>query len=282
MNKFFCIYKKPDISVDLLKKSARDNGLEFIHLNPDTFGNSSKINFKKGDLLYRPGIGRDCRNLEISLIDKNVTTFYRTYERATTKISNLRAYQENNIPVPKTILKLSKDRELLKKQVEEVGGFPVIIKAVGGSHGVGVMKIDSFSSLFSILDFLLTKNKDIAFVMKQFIDVTSSARLIVLGDEVIDSIEYVAPEGDFRSNEGEIPNVRIKKFSPEVEQTAVAATKALGLEFAGTDILIDDKGNHFLAENNFPCFFPRAQKLTGKNISDLMIKYLIKKANTNK
>jgi len=278
MNKLYCIYKKPDLSVDLLKKSAKDNGLGFIHINPDTFDDSSKIDFQKGDLLYRPGIGKDCRNIEIALINSAVTTFYRTYERATTKISNLLTYQKNNLPVPKTILELTRDRELLKKHVAEVGGFPIIIKAVGGSHGIGVMKIDSFSSLFSIIDFLLIKNKDTTFVMKQFINVTCSARLIVLGDSVIDSIEYSAPEGDFRSNEGDTPNVKIKKFSPEVEKTAVAATKALGLEFAGADVLIDDEGNHYLAETNFPCFFPRAQELTGKNISDLMVKYLIKKA----
>lgn len=109
--------------------------------------------------------------------------------------------------------------------------------------------------------------------MKEYCNVTSSARLIVLGDKVIDSIEYSAPKGDFRSNEGKTPNVSQKRFSETVNEIAVQAVKALGLEFGGVDIMITDNGAK-VAEVNYPCFFPRCQMLTGTDIAGQMIKYL--------
>ena len=282
MNKkrFFCISNKGSESASLLKESAEKMGLEFILIDPLDFDYSScKVDFKSGDILYRVKTGKHSRNVEIFLMNRKVTTFFSSYERALLDTPNLMIYHKNKLPTPRTVFNLTKKRDLLKKYAKYLGGFPLIIKAVGGSHGVGVMKIDSFSSLLSVTDFILKKEEKAYFVMKEFINVKFSARLIVLGNKVIDSIEYVAPEDDFRSNEGKIPNVRIKKFPKEVEKIAVSAAKAIGVEFAGVDILIDAGGKYYLAETNFPCFFPRAQKLTGTKISDMMVDYLLKKAN---
>ena len=99
----------------------------------------------------------------------------------------------------------------------------------------------------------------------------------MLGDKVIDSIEYTANDGDFRSNEGAKPNVAPKKFTDEVEKLAVKATRALGLEFGGVDIMITNNGPK-VAEVNFPCFFPRCQQLTGTDIAGMMVDYLMEKA----
>lgn len=175
------------------------------------------------------------------------------------------------IPAPKTVNYLPKDREALLKYVDEVGGFPVCLKVLGGSHGIGVMCIDSKQSLFSVSDYLREQGEMV--VMKEYCNVTSSARLIVLGDKVIDSIEYSAPKGDFRSNEGKAPNVSQKRFSKTVNEIAIQAVKSLGLEFGGVDIMITDNGAK-VAEVNYPCFFPRCQMLTGTDIAGKMVKYL--------
>ena len=114
-------------------------------------------------------------------------------------------------------------------------------------------------------------------MIRQFIPVTTSARLIVLGGKVVDSIEYRAPKNDFRSNVG-VPNVKPKKFAKGIEETAIKAVDALDLEFGGVDILIHgDK--HYLTEVNCPCFFARAQNSTGTDIASLMIDYLHNKKN---
>lgn len=278
---FFCIFENEDTSAKLLRKSCEERSIEFIHINPVDFDYTSKIHFEKGDLLYRIKTGQGAKNVERFLVNDKVTTFFVNFEVGNAIYENMFFHDKYGIPTPKTVFNIPTDRDLLKKYVEYCGGFPVIIKAMGGSHGVGVMKIDSLSSLLSVSDYLLSKkfgngNGDI--VMKEFINVTRSARLIALGGKVIDSIEYQAPSGDFRSNEGGIPNVEKKIFSDEINETAVRATQVLGLEFGGVDILIDEKGNHYVAEVNFPAFFPRAQMLSGVDISGMMVDYLVQKS----
>ena len=180
-----------------------------------------------------------------------------------------------SIPIPKTVNYIPENRDALRQCVEELGGFPIIIKALGGSHGVGVMRADSLESLFSVSDYLRTTGE--RFVLKEYCNVLSTARLIVLGDKVIDSIEYSANKNDFRSNEGKTPNVAPKKFDSRVEEVAIKATHSLGLEFGGVDIMVTDSGPK-VAEVNFPCFFPRCQLLTGTDIAGMMVDYLMGKS----
>jgi RimK family alpha-L-glutamate ligase len=275
--RFYCIFTDHDDSSKLLKKACQTKGVKFIQLNPEDYDFTQSIKFAKEDMLYRVQVSGKAKDLEKFLIDRQVTTFYKNYERAISSRSNILAYIKEGIPTPKTIYRLTRNKELLSKYAKQLG-FPLIIKAMGGSHGVGIIKVDSPSSLFSIADYLLANDRKANLIMKKFIDVKNSARLLVLGDKVIDSIQYRAPKGDFRSNEGATPNVAKKKFPKIIEEIGIKAVQAIGVEFAGVDILIDKKGKGYVAEVNFPCFFPRAQKLTGTDISRMMVEYLIDKS----
>jgi glutathione synthase/RimK-type ligase-like ATP-grasp enzyme len=115
--------------------------------------------------------------------------------------------------------------------------------------------------------------------MRQFIKAKESARLVVLGNEVIDSYAYIVPEGDFRSNTGLSPNVVLKRYSKEIEAVAIKAVQAMHLEVGGVDVIIDDRGEHYVMEVNFPFNFARAQNLTGTDVSGMMIDHLIKKTH---
>lgn len=217
-----------------------------------------------------------CLELEYHLIDKGATSFYKNNSPYLLNLENIDSILlgQPDVVTPKTINYLPKDRDAMLKCIDYLGGFPIIIKALGGSHGVGVMKIETTESLFSVSDYL--RRQGGIFVMKEYCDVKSTARLIVLGDKVIDSIEYRANKGDFRSNEGAKPNTYVKEYDDATKELAVKATHALGLEFGGVDIMNTPDGPK-VAEVNFPCFFPRCQMLTGVDIADEMIKYLMAK-----
>lgn len=236
----------------------------------------SDIVVKKGDAVYRVATGcyYGASELEWELVLKGAKSFYTDYSALLFRKIDAMLFDKFKIPAPKTINYLPKDRTALMKCVDELGGFPVCLKALGGSHGIGVMRVDSRESLFSVSDYL-RKQGDMV-VMKEYCNVTSTARLIVLGDKVIDSIEYSAPKGDFRSNEGKTPNVSPKKFGSEINDTAIRAVKSLGLEFGGVDIMITGDGPK-VAEVNMPCFFPRCQMITGTDIAGQMVEYLMNK-----
>ena len=274
--KLYIIAKSHDeTSTCLLKKACEARNVDYGILIPIETDPSNVI-IEPGDAVYRAATSSNygAAELERDLIMKGAKSFRKPEDAFVIRKDETLLFRKYNVPTPKTITYLPKDKVILKKCVEEVGGFPVCVKMLGGSHGAGVMRIDGFQSLISVSDLLRASGRPV--VMKEYCDVTSTARLIVLGDKVIDSIEYTAPEGDFRSNEGVKPNVSPKTFSQEINDIAISAVKALGLEFGGVDIMVTKNGPK-VAEVNFPCFFPRCQLLTGTDIAGQMVEYLIKK-----
>ncbi|HPS40444.1 MAG TPA: hypothetical protein PLQ50_00350 [Candidatus Woesebacteria bacterium] len=265
---------------ELLSKACSKLGIEYLRIDQDTFDFSTPVPIQEQHLLYRSSTTEKGRIIEQLLINTKSVTFYKSLQRAQSYVDNVIyasiIHQKNNIPIPKTIFALSADRSTLVKNVKHLGGFPIILKAVGGSHGVGVVKIDSLDSLFSVVDLLM--KSDQTFILRSFIKTTLSARLIVIGNQVVDSIEYSAPEGDFRSNEGSNPKVAIKKYSQDVENIAIKATQLLGLDFSGVDIIFDEANNPYLTEVNFPCFFPRAENISKTAISEMMLQFLLNKS----
>ena len=277
MTNFYCILSHHQITNELLAKSVQQRGVNFVGIDEE-----SPLEAFQEDvpaLLYRARTSKKARVLEHLLINDKTTTFYADKWRSQLHLDNVIAaniiHQKNHIPIPETIFSLTNNKKTLTDCVEKLG-LPIIIKAAGGSHGVGVMKVDSLSSLFSIADYLLASG-NAQFILRKFIDTTKSARLIVLGNEVIDSIEYIAPIGDFRSNEGAVPHVEPKQFPTELKMVAVKAVQTLGIEFGGVDILIDDSGKFYVTEVNFPCFFARCQMITSIDISGKMIDHLLTK-----
>lgn len=264
-------------TVGLLTRACQELGVNYEIVNPEEIA-SIDIEVHPGDMVYRISDASHygCLELEYDLIKRGVTSFYKGDNVFYLNSEEIDVFilNDRNVPLPKTITYIPKDREALRRCVDYLGGFPICIKALGGSHGVGVMKVDSYGSLFSVADYI-RQQKGKA-VLKEYCHVTSSARLIVLGNKVIDSIEYSANKDDFRSNEGKVPNVAPKKFDAAVEEAAIKAVNELGLEFGGVDIMITEDGPK-IAEVNNPCFFARCQLLTGVDIAKQMVEYLLEK-----
>ncbi len=257
---------------DLIERACRQRNIHYRPLDADTVDFSNLPRLGPGTLLYRVTLGSRYTALERHMLHQEVVTFYTDKTRLANDPYATLLHHEAGIPIPKTIFGVN--RSHLDAYIEYVGGFPLIIKVIGGSHGIGVMRLDSRESLVSVLDHLdATKEY---YIMRQCIQTRSSARLIVLGESVVDSIEYQTRSGDFRSNVG-TPQVVPKKFSPELQRTAIRAVQTLGIETGGVDILFDDDG-HYVAEVNFPCFFARSQHTTGTDIAGMMIDYLAKKS----
>jgi|WetSurMetagenome_2_1015567.scaffolds.fasta_scaffold36573_1 hypothetical protein len=258
--------------LECLEKACKKLRISFRALDPQSFDFSKPSPVKKGDIVFRISRGRMLRFFEDYIIRPGVVTFYMDLFFHKQDFFML---ERAGIPVPETVFCGNGDSSKLMGYVKKLGGFPVVVKAMGGTHGMGVMRIDTYQSLISITDFLSTQSKLV--VMRKYIPVTNSARFIVIGDKVVASLEYRARNMDFRSNASQSPDVRGKKYSAELEALAVKATHSLGLEFGGVDILIDGK-KAYVSEVNFPCNFVRAQKALKQDIALQMVKYLAAKA----
>jgi glutathione synthase/RimK-type ligase-like ATP-grasp enzyme len=285
MMRLYVLSNPADPECDQLFKIACEKAdVGLVTVNAIKHDYSSAVRPAKGDALYRVDTSDAARALEHHWINEGIATFHTEWRNVFRQTSNrlsISLARTSGISIPETIDYIVRDRALLRSYVKSLGGFPVILKVLGGSHGIGVMRVDSPQSLFSVVDYLYGSGiHDI--IMRKYIDVAKSARLIVIGDRVVDSIEYQAPKGDFRSNEGAKPNVVAKKFPVKVQRLAIDSVKALGFEFGGVDILVDKKGKAYMLEVNMPAYFPRAQNLTGTDIASLMVAHLVKKARAIK
>ncbi len=280
---FYCIRGDEHPEVDrLLREACASKSVTFVQLRPDEFDYDRAPDLR-GQLLYRVATTTRARCVEKFLLRDGVASFYRTPLDGVAKLNHVieatLQHQRCGVAIPKTVYGLSRNHEVLAREVESLGGFPVVLKAIGGTHGVGVMKVDSLSSLISLVDFLFARDPDPPFLLRSYILSTSSARLIVLGGEVVDSIEYLVPSGDFRSNVGSSPAVRSTVFPKDVQQLAVRAVEVLGWEFGGVDVVVHaETGQPFVTEVNLPCYFPRCQLQTGTDIAGRMVDYLLTKA----
>jgi RimK family alpha-L-glutamate ligase len=243
---------------------------------------SEKVDFtnlpviETGSAVYRMDTDYTSSLLERMLLNESHKTFYDMGVTAQVRFQFMPSLQflKHGIKTPKTIHSIyNASDELLEQYSNAVGGFPVVLKAPGGSHSSGIFMCNSIEEIKQVRD----RGTEISqkLVMKQFIDFRQHARLVVIGDVVVDSIEYSRPDGEFRTNLTDDPIVKPEKFSDSVEELAVAAAQAVGARFAGVDIVIDAAGEAYVLEVNSPCNFARNQMTTGVNIAEKMVDFLI-------
>ncbi|MBU0598278.1 hypothetical protein KKF61_04805 [Patescibacteria group bacterium] len=280
---FYSITSKGNPNTNnLLREACEKRNIKYSEIDISNINFYKLPELNKGDLLYRVSLNTKAFILEKILVKKGVATLYKSTEdvifknvavfSATMQTISL---EKSNLPIPKTIYIVPKEKQLLKKYInQKIGKPPYVIKISPSMQGQGIFRVDSYASLNSIIDFLFSINQQ--FLIRKYIPVTSSARLVVLGNKVISSIQFTAPSDDFRSNV-QFHSSIAKNFSPAIKRTAIKATHVLGYEFGGVDILISH-GRHYLTEVNFPCCFHRTQEISGVDIAGKIIDYLVAKS----
>lgn len=282
--KFYCLhegfYEGVQLRLEQLKSACDKLQIEFIAMNSLTTNNISLPTLTKTDLLYNATRGSE--TLETILLNKEATTFYTKNPEFvvsnpdTTKYSIL--HEKANIKAPKTIYHITTDRNLLKKYVDYLGGFPIIIKATDSTRGIGTMKIETWQNLISTVDYLM--NTGDKFILRQFIKAKSGCRLIVLGNEVIAGADFEMNKDDFR-NAVDLMQVKYTNriFQKQINEIAVMATHIANVQLSGVDFLEDENGDFYLLEINFPTGFSGLIDVCNVDIPHKMVEFLKNKAN---
>lgn len=188
-----------------------------------------------------------------------------------------RILEKASILQPKIIYNINTNRTLLKKYVDDLNGFPLLLKEVGSSNGIGTIKIESWQNLISTVDFLAKLKSQ--FAMREFIQAKSIYRLLVLGDKVISSADFVIKNGDFR-NASVFQQIEYskKEHSVKSNKTAIEVAKKCNLDFAGLDFIETNDGKHYLLEVNYPTGFVGLDDFATTSIAEQVIIHLINKS----
>ena len=156
---------------------------------------------------------------------------------------------------PKT--KLISDPEKANEQVAEADiKFPLIMKTLRGSKGVGVLFIDSEKGLDSIVQLIHKQDEDADLLIQEYIKTEYDVRAHVLGGKVLAAMARPVIEGDFRSNvsQGSKPK-KITLTELEIEECLKAA-KAVGGYWTAVDFIPsknrEKEPPYFLEVNSSP------------------------------
>jgi len=276
--RFLCIDDGvPDVTVSLLREACAARAVEFLVIEAAGFDFAADMGLEAGAMLYRPAVSVRATLVEQYLWHDRVATFYTD---PLGPFAAMNAYPllfaQAGLSVPLSLPIVSPDPKSLRRALAAVGGPPAVVKLGGFEGGTGVMRVDSAEALLSLADFLLATGH--VPWLTAYVDEAMHWRAVVVGERMVASYRNPARPGDFRS-EGSDDPADVAAVPPAgVEPLAVAAVKALRLDFGGVDILEHPSGRLYLLEANFPCYFPHAQVVGGIDVAGAMVEHLMRRA----
>ena len=157
--------------------------------------------------------------------------------------------------------------------IEENLGYPMVIKEAFGSFGAQVYLAKNREEALCIIK----RCESVPIIFQRFIkeSMGRDIRINVVGHKVVSAMERRS-NSDFRSNVtlgGETLH-----YAPTVEEIALAedASRRLGLDFGGIDILFGERGP-LICEVNSNTHFKSTCDCTGINLADLIAEHITKK-----
>lgn len=166
---------------------------------------------------------------------------------ASNKLKTTQKLSYKGLRVPKTIY--AKNPVHVDFLLKKVDGLPAIAKLLQGSQGVGVNILETPLATNTMLESFSKSNIDLK--IQKFIKANGKdIRAIVVGDSVSVAMERTANKGDFRANISKNGSGRKVELSDEDKEICIRSAKAVGLEFAGVDIMKDSEGKTYVVEVN--------------------------------
>ncbi len=158
-----------------------------------------------------------------------------------------------NLPVPKTMLmKFPLNRELIQDQFD----MPIVIKTLSGSLGRGVFLAESRKQFDDLVRIIEVTNPNVNIILQEMVESSRGRdlRVFVVGGRVIGCMVRKSSSEDFRANFSAGGTVEPYKLTPEIEWLALEASKILGLDIAGVDLLFNNEGFCICEVNSSPMF----------------------------
>ena len=162
------------------------------------------------------------------------------------KMSAYTAFERNNINTPRTSL-INNEKSIIDAHDRIGGKFPVIIKTLTGTQGIGVSKVNDMESMMSVIQSLWKFNAPL--IIQEFLKIEFDIRTIVLNGRIVASTKRIKPEKDFRSNKHRGAKTVPYTLNDKEKSEIIAAARATGAYMVGVDHAIVD-GEIFILECN--------------------------------
>lgn len=149
-------------------------------------------------------------------------------------------------------------------------GYPFVIKESFGSFGQQVYLANDFNEAEKIVRKIGHRD----FIMQEFIKKSAGCdvRINVVGNRAVSAAMRKSVNGDFRSNVSNGGIMQKFEISEKQKEVAQNACRALGLDFAGVDVLLGDED--CICEINSNPHFKSTLECTGLDMSEEIMEYI--------
>jgi RimK family alpha-L-glutamate ligase len=148
---------------------------------------------------------------------------------------------------------------------EELGG-DVIVKPLFGSMGAGMTRVDDPDVAYRVFH-ALALERAVYYLQEALPHSGPDLRAFVVGGRVLAAVERVGPA--WRRNLARGAHARPTELSAEQERLCCEAAEALGVDYAGLDLL----GDHVLELNGIPGWHG-LQSATGADVAAALVAHL--------
>lgn len=191
--------------------------------------------------------------------------------RSRDKLRSLQLLARSDIDIPKTAF-AGQTRDI-EDLIELVGGSPLIVKLIEGTHGQGVVLAETKKAAKSVIQAFYSIGQPI--LIQEFIEEAGGAdvRAFVIGGQVVGAMRRQSLDEEFRANihlggRGEKINL-----TRDEKRIAIKAARKLGLDIAGVDLLQSRRGPLVIEVNSSPSL-EGIEKATNRDIAGKIIKYI--------
>ncbi|MBP7148955.1 MAG: RimK family alpha-L-glutamate ligase [Acidobacteria bacterium] len=159
----------------------------------------------------------------------------------------------------------------VRQAVADIGGLPCVVKVTDGSQGFGVMLAESGPAVESIVEAFHNVRQNI--LLQQYVRSDGDLRLLVVGRRVVAAMRRRARDGDFRTNLHRGGFAEVHRATELECRIALRATRAVGLDVAGVDLIEGPQGPLLLEVNASPGL-RGIESASGRNVASAIVRLL--------
>lgn len=192
---------------------------------------------------------------------------------AANKVASLQRLEEVGLPVIPTLLA---GFPLPSRFAEKNLGWPMIMKTLTGSQGSGVFIARDQGDYANFMRTLRMGRTDEPILIQRYLAASGGKdlRVFVANGKIVAAAQRSAPEGDFRANFSIGGQMTTYEPGPLIRELALRATQALGLFYAGVDLLWDGE-DWLICEVNGTPGHAGISQTTGLPIRELLIQEIL-------
>lgn len=262
------IFSKPELDhfagVERLEEAARTLGHAVVRLYEPNFSLCADELLLDGKqipevdvIISRPNFIEE-PSLHFYVVNALVEKGYKvlngkpSFAIAKNKIEQLRIFQKNGLPYPKSFV--AKKPECALEAAKQIG-FPVVIKVAFGTIGKGVFYAPNQETFEPIVEYLAIRDRN-PVIVQEFIKEADrkDLRVFIVGGKIVAAMERCAPEGDIRANASNGGIGKVVALTKEEKELALRTANVFDLEIVGVDLIRSNRGPFVLEVNSNPGF----------------------------